>query len=100
MVKLLGIPYDTNSSFLRGPALAPPRIRLMEKEGSANCFSETGIEIANGTSYDDLGDISFPDINHESAFRLIKHSVSEILSTGEKLLCLGGDHSITFPIID
>mgnify|MGYP000863625183 CR=1 FL=1 len=45
MIKLLGIPYDGNSSFLKGPALAPPRIRLMETDGSANSFSERGNEI-------------------------------------------------------
>lgn len=41
-VSLLGIPYDLNSSFLRGPAYAPARIRLMETEGSANEYSENG----------------------------------------------------------
>ena len=40
MIKLLGIPYDANSSYLRGPALAPKQIRLMEIEGSANRFCE------------------------------------------------------------
>ena len=41
MIKVTGIPYDANSSFLKGPALAPARIRLMDKEGSANSFSES-----------------------------------------------------------
>ncbi|HYK48050.1 MAG TPA: agmatinase [Parafilimonas sp.] len=100
MIKLIGIPYDANSSFLRGPALAPARIRLMEQEGSANCFSETGVEIIDGTTYDDTGDISFGDISAASAFQLIKEPILKTISGGQKTLCLGGDHSVSFPIID
>ncbi len=59
MIKAIGIPYDGNSSFLKGSALAPPRIRLMESDGSANSFCENGTEILRGTIYKDLGDISF-----------------------------------------
>ena len=35
MIKVIGIPFDSNSSFLKGPAHAPTRIGLMEHEGSA-----------------------------------------------------------------
>ena len=40
MIGLTGIPFDANSSFRRGTALAPQRIRFVDKEGSANSFSE------------------------------------------------------------
>ena len=40
MIGLTGIPFDANSSFRRGAALAPQRIRFVDKEGSANSFSE------------------------------------------------------------
>ncbi len=40
-VAMAGIPFDANSSFLRGPALAPPRIREALYCGSANRFSES-----------------------------------------------------------
>ena len=45
MIKIIGIPFDANSSFLKGPSYAPQRIRLMDKEGSANSFSESGLEV-------------------------------------------------------
>jgi len=100
MTQLLGIPYDANSSFLKGPALAPPRIRSMEQEGSANPFSEAGIEIINGKTYEDLRDISFNDTNSENAFELIKDTIKKMILTNEKIVCFGGDHSITFPVIN
>jgi arginase len=54
MIKLLGIPFDENSLFLKGSALASPRIRLMETDGSANSFCESGTTIINGQHYADL----------------------------------------------
>lgn len=100
MVKLLGVPYDSNSSFLKGPALAPSRIRLMESEGSANLFSENGTEVSKINNYTDLGDICFHDINSASAYTTIKQRVFQELDQQTKLICFGGDHSISYPIIE
>ncbi|MBS1576662.1 MAG: agmatinase [Bacteroidetes bacterium] len=100
MIKVIGIPYDNNSSFLKGPALAPARIRLMDTEGSANSFSENGMEIKNGATYQDEGDIVFPDINAAKAFETIRQRISALLNNNSKILSLGGDHSISYPVID
>lgn len=99
MIKLLGIPYDLNSSFLRGPAYAPDRIRLMDSEGSANRFTELGSEIIPGKTYEDLGNVEFKETDPKSAFEQIRRSVGAALSDGSKLVSLGGDHSIAYPII-
>ena len=99
-IKLLGIPYDGNSSFLKGPALAPPRIRLMEKDGSANSFSEFGTEILQNQNYTDLGDMIFADTCSKSVYNQIKEKIELELKTDCKTICFGGDHSISFPIIE
>lgn len=100
MVSLIGIPYDANSSFLRGPALAPARIRNMEKEGSCNRYSEHGALVAEGKAYRDFGDISFQNsIDPKQAFRTIEKKVLSLLEKGDPIMALGGDHSITYPII-
>lgn len=100
MIKVLGIPYDGNSSFLKGSALAPPRIRLMDKDGSANSFSENGKEIKTGLTYQDTGDLLFSSMNPQDAFNVIKQNIRQQLQNSDKVFCLGGDHSISFPIID
>jgi agmatinase len=100
MIKLLGLPYDCNSSFLKGPSLAPPRIRLMDKDGSANAAAENGMHIIEGETYTDAGDIVFNNCSPADAFSRIKQAVATHLLNGDKLLCLGGDHSVTYPIID
>ncbi len=100
MIKLLGIPYDLNSSFLRGAALAPPRIRLMETDGSANTFAELGRDIKAGEVYQDIGDLQLAGFSPQDAFQKIKAAVATAIEDGSKLVSLGGDHSIAYPILD
>ncbi len=99
MIKIIGIPFDTNSSFLRGPSFAPQRIRLMDQEGSANTFSESGLEIKESHTYQDCGDISFKDTNPKKAFGTIKNKINNLIKDDSKIISIGGDHSVTFPII-
>ena len=92
MIKLLGIPYDANSSFLKGPALGPPRIRLMETDGSANSFCEFGTEILNGKNYTDLGDMVFAGTNAKAAYSQIKNRIREELQINCKTICFPSAH--------
>ena len=99
MLRLLGIPYDKNSSFLQGPALAPPLIRKMDTDGSANRFAENGTEITENENYSDDGDLNLQEADSAEAFTIIKNAVSRHIQNGDKLICLGGDHSVSYPII-
>lgn len=101
MIKLIGIPFDKNSSYLQGSALAPPRIRLMDVEGSANRFCEHGKEIIEGKNYQDLGDMTFYDSDDsELVYSKIKKTIQGELKPLDKIICFGGDHSISFPVIE
>ena len=97
-IGLLGVPYDSNSSFLRGPSYAPLRIRLMDKDGSANQYAELGTLISQEKAYQDLGDIEFETVEGPKAFDKILQRV-QLEVKKMKLLCLGGDHSVTYPIV-
>ena len=98
-IHLQGVPYDLNSSFLRGPAYAPARIRLMDTEGSANRFAEAGMELTPGQHYHDDGDLNLSGQNPEQAFETIYTATRTKLDAGKRLLSIGGDHSIAFPLI-
>jgi arginase len=99
MIQLIGIPFDANSSFLKGAAHAPQRIRLMDREGSANAFSESGIEIKEQVIYEDQGDIAFEGTNPQAAFDKIYQSITALIKGSNKVMALGGDHSISYPVI-
>ena len=47
----------------------------------------------------DIGDIFFTMFDVPTAFKQIEEAYSKHLSTGCKLLTLGGDHSISYPIL-
>lgn len=100
MITLLGIPYDANSSFLRGAAAAPIRIRQMEADGSANAFSECGTEILSGRTHHDAGDLEIGEATGLAAHTLIRNRISELIAAKLKVISLGGDHAITFPILE
>lgn len=99
MIQLVGIPFDENASFLKGPARAPEVIRLMEKGGSANCFAEDGLEILPNSVYQDQGDIQFPSNGPAIAFETIRHHFHNIVKSGKKCIAFGGDHSVTWPVV-
>ncbi len=99
MIKLIGIPFDANSSFLKGPSYAPQRIRLMDKEGSANTFSECGLDVKENVIYKDCGDIQFDGTDAKEAFDKTYKSIEQLISDFDKVISLGGDHSISFPVI-
>lgn len=92
---LLGIPFDANSSYLRGAADAPPLIREAFHCDSSNSSAESGIEL-NAESVLDAGDLALPP---DSAFPAIESVVGDLLDKGQRPVCLGGDHSITYPIL-
>src|SRR5579885_532185 len=96
-VAVLGAPLDENSSFLRGPALAPRRIRDVLHAGSSNWCTEDGVDLSARTDWRDLGDLDLP--GGEGALRTIEQAVARLLQRGCRVLTLGGDHSITYALV-
>jgi len=93
---LLGIPFDANSSWLRGAAGAPPIIRVAFRSDSSNSWTETGVDLGAEGVYCDAGDLKF---TFQEPFAAIEHTVGELLDKGLRPVCLGGDHSITLAIV-
>ncbi len=91
-INIQGLQWDAKSSFQRGPAKAPALIRKALYSDSMNLFSENGVSIEN-EAITDKGDFEI------SEYFDIEKITREHLLTGNKILSLGGDHSVTFPII-
>ncbi len=96
MIGVAGIPLDENSSFLRGSALAPGKIREAFHSDSSNYFTESGRDLKIDKGWLDSGDI---DVGSKDSFDKITSSIQQLLGKNDKLLLLGGDHSITFPVV-
>lgn len=97
MIAVVGIPFDEFSSFLRGTALAPPKIREAYHSDSSNYFTESGVDLKNHPSWKDEGDLKLP--SGADAIEAIHSSVGKILQVYPRLFSLGGDHSTTYPVV-
>ena len=96
-IALLGIPHDENSSYLRGAAEAPPLIRRDLWSDAYSTWSETGVELGAAGTVIDHGDIQFD--GSIDPWERIEREVGRALESGDPLICLGGDHAITHPIM-
>ncbi len=93
-ISLLGVPHDENSSFMRGPAQAPPLIRA---ELFSDCYSgssETGVDLLAEGVIIDHGDVVFGEGDAWAAIADAVEAASE-----HPLITLGGDHAITWPVL-
>ena len=96
-IHLVGLPTDIHSSFLRGPARAPARIRAMLNSEHGNPASERGSEIGVDIDLVDRGDL--PLVEDEGDDDRIRDGVADVLALGGVPICLGGDHSVTYPVM-
>jgi len=96
-VAILGLPWDESSSFVRGAADAPPHIRQALHSPATNLACEAGVDLATERRFRDLGDLELDTATE--AFDHITETVDLVLSRKARLLGLGGDHSVTYPIV-
>jgi agmatinase len=96
-VAIIGVPSDENSTFMSGAALAPPRIREVLHSGSTNLSTENGLDLSIDPRWGDLGDLELPA--GTAALERIEASIADLLDRGLRVLSLGGDHAITYPIV-
>lgn len=94
---LLGLPYDAGSSYLQGPAGAPARIRKALHGGSANLCTEAGRDLGDEPRLHDLRDLALPP--DADSIDVITEAAASVARQGCRLLSLGGDHSVTFPLL-
>ena len=96
-LSLLGVPHDDYSSFLKGAAKAPAPIRAALWCDGYSARSETGVDLAEPGRLVDHGDVAFDAATDPWA--AIEARVGQALETGRPLICLGGDHAVTHPIL-
>ena len=93
---LLGIAWDKASSYQRGPAEAPPAIRAALRSESSNMWTESLRNLADPATLEDAGDL---EPGESTVREEIERAVQVLLQNGRTPVILGGDHSITFPVV-
>jgi agmatinase len=97
MVAVVGVPSDGNSSFMTGTAEAPAKIREALRSPATNMCAENGIDLGSHLDWKDAGDLVLDEA--EGLSGQIEQGVTRILDRDVRTVVLGGDHSVTFPVV-
>ena len=93
-----GVPYDTGTSFRPGSRFGPAAIRDASIILKPYC-PLTDVNIVENLSVLDYGDIDTVPGYIDDSYALIEKGVAEICRAGVVPVGMGGDHSITLPIL-
>ena len=96
-IRLIGLPTDSHSSFLRGAAAAPDLIRKALFSDHSNMATESGLELGANLVLEDIGDLPLDET--EQDLGRISDAAREAKDAGAVPIFLGGDHMVTFPIV-
>jgi arginase len=91
-----GLPDDSQSSYRRGTARAPERIRSAYNGDCYNSTTELGVELAGRVA--DLGDVA-PGASWEETAQRFREFAEEIFRSGKAPFFAGGDHAVTVPVV-
>lgn len=94
---ILGIPLDETTSFRPGTRFGPSSARAASH--ALESYSLRQKKCLVPENYYDAGDLVLPLGNVEEALSVIKAASQEILAKGKKFLAVGGEHLITYPLV-
>jgi len=97
-VVIIGIPYDDKSSYLKGPAKGPQAIREASTSKMINAWTELGVDLESEIRMTDLGDLDVSG-HFLEVFSRIEEKIGDVLSKDMVPIVLGGDHSVSYPIV-
>jgi agmatinase len=97
-VAVVGVPFDIGTSYRPGARFGPIGIRL----GSRTLRNwHPDLEVAPFAAHQvvDAGDIACSSFVIDDAIAAIERATTELTAHGGRLVCLGGDHTIAFPLL-
>ncbi|HZK48724.1 MAG TPA: agmatinase [Thermoleophilia bacterium] len=101
---IVGIPFDEGTSNRPGARFGPRGVRaasaLYSYEGGAELFDiELGRTILEGARLGDFGDVRIEPLDGDANRAAMTAAVAAVLAAGAIPVCVGGDHSVTAPIL-
>jgi len=97
-IALIGIPFDGGTTYRPGARFGPRNIRVQSAMIrpwnpvlKINPFEKWRVA--------DFGDLSINPLSIEDTYQRIAEQLGEVLRSGARSVCVGGDHSILLPIL-
>lgn len=92
---VLGIPFDGSSTYRKGAAAAPEQIRKLSP--LLDAVTEEGIDIGGFRVWDE-GDVPV-NLDWGKYFAEVEQRAFRLLQSGKFCFFLGGDHSVSIPLL-
>ena len=97
-VAVMGIPFDSGTSYRSGARFGPRKIReaSLLLWGHNTVLAVSPLARLNVVDY---GDVDVTPVDIETTMHAIAAEAGGVLETGATVIALGGDHSITLPLL-
>ncbi|MGB2764850.1 MAG: agmatinase [Candidatus Aminicenantaceae bacterium] len=97
-IAIIGIPFDEKSCYLKGASKGPQAIRAASTGKAINPWTELSVNLEKDGVLVDLGDV---DVSGDflDVFSQIEKNVLDILEKEAVPVVLGGDHSVSYPVV-
>jgi guanidinopropionase len=97
-IAIVGIPFDGGTTYRPGPRFGPRHVRNQSAiirpwnpELKVNPFAKHRVA--------DFGDLPVNPLSIEDTFRRIEQGMASLHEAGARCVCVGGDHSISLPLL-
>jgi agmatinase len=97
-VALLGIPYDGGTSYRPGARLGPREIRAQSSLIRQYSYFQK-VAPFDRLNVADVGDIDAPPVSIDKCYEVVTERIGAIADAGARPIVIGGDHSISLPIL-
>ena len=97
-VGVLGVPFDIGTSYRPGARFGPIGIRLASRT-LRNWHPDLGVAPFGAQQVADAGDVACSTFVIDDAIVAIERAATELTESGGRLVTLGGDHTIAFPLL-
>jgi agmatinase len=98
-VAILGIPFDSGTSYRPGARFGPQAIRQASRHLRTNFHPQYDTEPFKTIQVADAGDVACNPYNIEEAIAQIEVAADELYQQAPSILSLGGDHTIAVPLL-
>ena len=98
-VAIVGVPFDAGTSYRPGARFGPQSIRQASRHLRTNYHPSYDVEPFKIQQVADAGDITCNPFNINEAIKQIEVGAEELLKKVGGIICLGGDHTIAFPLL-
>jgi agmatinase len=96
-IALLGLPLDVSASFKPGSKMAPDEVRRYSR--NLETYSPYQRQDLRALKFFDAGNMEFLSAASSSNVACIEREAARFLAAGKKILGVGGEHTVSYPLI-